>query len=58
MFFFISSSDILSVTYIMSLLPRLRIDEAVPVILKNEMGGACSTYGEEDRCIQGFGGET
>jgi hypothetical protein len=25
-------------------------------IEKNEMGGACSTYGE--RCIQGFGGET
>ena len=25
---------------------------------KNEMGGACSTYGREMRCIQGFGGET
>jgi hypothetical protein len=25
-------------------------------IKKNEMGGACSTYGGEDRCIQGFGG--
>ena len=25
---------------------------------KNEMGGACSTYGEEERCIQLFGGET
>ena len=23
---------------------------------KNETGGACSTYGEEERCIQGFGG--
>jgi hypothetical protein len=23
-----------------------------------EMGGACSTYGEEERFIQGFGGET
>jgi len=22
------------------------------------MSGACSTYGEEDRCIQGFGRET
>jgi len=22
------------------------------------MGGACSTYGEDRRCIQGFGGET
>ena len=22
------------------------------------MGGACGTYGREERCIQGFGGET
>jgi hypothetical protein len=27
-------------------------------IEKNEMGGACSAYGGEERCIQGFGGET
>jgi len=27
-------------------------------INKNEMGGACGTYGREERCIQGFGGET
>ena len=25
---------------------------------KNEMGGTCSAYGGEERCIQGFGGET
>ena len=25
---------------------------------KNEMGGACDTYGGRDRCAQGFGGET
>jgi len=25
---------------------------------RDEMGGACRTYGEEKRCIQGFGGET
>jgi hypothetical protein len=25
---------------------------------KNEMGGACSMYGREVMCIQGFGGET
>jgi hypothetical protein len=25
---------------------------------KNEMGGACSTYGGRERCVQGFGGET
>jgi len=24
---------------------------------KNEMGGACSMYGAEECCIQGFGGE-
>jgi hypothetical protein len=27
-------------------------------IEKNEMGGACSTYGVRERCVQGFGGET
>ena len=27
-------------------------------IEKNEMSGTCSTYGEEERHIQGFGGET
>ena len=25
---------------------------------KNEMGGACSMYGLEERFMQGFGGET
>jgi hypothetical protein len=27
-------------------------------IEKNEMGGACSTYGREQGYMQGFGGET
>jgi hypothetical protein len=27
-------------------------------IEKNEMGGACRACGGEERCIQGFGGET
>jgi hypothetical protein len=27
-------------------------------IEKNEMGGACNTHEEEERCIQGVGGET
>jgi len=27
-------------------------------IEKNEMGGACSAYGGEERLIQGFGGDT
>jgi hypothetical protein len=27
-------------------------------IEKNEIGGACYTYVGEERCIQGFGGET
>jgi hypothetical protein len=30
----------------------------VRVIKKNEVGGLCSTYGGEYRCLQGFGGET
>ena len=25
-------------------------------IENNEMGGACNTYGGEERCVQGFGG--
>ena len=27
-------------------------------IEKNEMGRTCGTYGERERCAQGFGGET
>ena len=27
-------------------------------IKKKEMGGACNTYGREERCIQVLGGET
>ena len=27
-------------------------------IEKNEMGEACGTYGGEEKCIQGFGGDT
>jgi hypothetical protein len=27
-------------------------------IEKNGMGGACSAYGEGERSVQGFGGET
>ena len=27
-------------------------------IKKNETGGACGTYGRQERCIQGFGRET
>jgi hypothetical protein len=27
-------------------------------IKKNEMGGTCGTYGEEERCKQGLAGET
>jgi hypothetical protein len=30
----------------------------VKTIKKNEMGGVCSTYGGEERCVQGLGGET
>jgi hypothetical protein len=27
-------------------------------IKKNEMGGACGTYGRQEKCLQGFGKET
>ena len=27
-------------------------------IKKNEMGGTCSTYGGQERCIKNFGGQT
>jgi hypothetical protein len=26
-------------------------------VKKNEMGGVCSTYGKQESCIEGFGGE-
>jgi hypothetical protein len=26
-------------------------------IKKNEMGGACGTYGRQERCVQAFGGD-
>ena len=26
--------------------------------IKNEMGGACGIYGGQERCLQGFGGDT
>jgi hypothetical protein len=25
---------------------------------ENEIGGSCDTYGGEEKCTQGFGGET
>ena len=28
------------------------------LILKNEMGGACSMYGGGQRCVEGFGGKS
>jgi hypothetical protein len=27
-------------------------------VKKNEMDGACSVHGVEERCIEGFGGDT
>jgi hypothetical protein len=37
--------------------PR-RDEVAGDKIEENEMGEACSAYGVEERCVQGFGGET
>jgi hypothetical protein len=31
---------------------------SVDQINKNEMGGECGTYGEQESCVQIFGGET
>jgi hypothetical protein len=31
---------------------------SVDQMKKNEMDGACGTYGGQERCLQGFGGET
>jgi hypothetical protein len=31
---------------------------SVDQVKKTEMGRTCGTYGGEERCIQGFGGET
>ena len=38
--------------------PLLRKRSGVNKIYKNEMGGACGSYGGRERCAQGFGGET
>jgi hypothetical protein len=32
--------------------------DGIDKIEKNEMGGTCSTYGEREMCVHGFGGET
>jgi hypothetical protein len=37
------------------LLTRYYLDDQIK---NNEMGGACGTYGGQERCIQGFGEET
>jgi hypothetical protein len=35
-----------------------RAVEPMMMINTNEMSGSCSTYWDEERCIQGFGGDT
>jgi hypothetical protein len=47
----IKSSNIFATPYYFMVLLFETID-------KNEMGGACSSVGERERCVQGFGGET
>jgi hypothetical protein len=41
--------------YYEELITKYYVDDQIE---KNEMGGACNTYGGEERCIQGFGGKT
>ena len=47
------NSNLLQIIHISELLLLLLL-----LLLKNEVGGACSTYGGEERCIGGFVGET
>jgi len=37
---------------------RINNEKLYAEIEKNDMGGACGTYGGQERCIQGFGKET
>jgi hypothetical protein len=38
--------------------PTIILNNTVLIWKRNEMGGACSAYGGEERRIQGIGGET
>jgi hypothetical protein len=49
----------LAIKYFIYSIPRFNKSNSFqPKIEKNEKGGACRAYGGEERCIQGFGGET
>jgi hypothetical protein len=51
----IQTCSILLIVYSLVLITKYYLGNKIE---KNEMGGACSTYGGKDRCIQDFGGET
>ena len=42
-------------SFIICLLTKFYWDDKM---MKNEMDGACSMYAGEERCVQGFSGET
>ena len=49
----------LAIKYFIYSIPSFKNSNSFqPKIEKNEIGGICSAYGGEERCIQGFGGET
>jgi hypothetical protein len=50
-----SGEDYITRSFVLSTPQQIILGDQIK---KNEMGGACSTYGREERCIQVFGGET
>jgi len=49
----------LPIKYFIYSIPKINNSNTFqPKIEKNEIGWACSAYGGEERCIQGFGGDT
>ena len=63
----VSFSNRLAHTFILHAAGRTSVqygssrDRSILLVLcydENEMGGTCSAYGGEVRCVQGFGGET
>jgi hypothetical protein len=53
-------SEILNYNHLLILFVKLKsaIKKSRKKIKKNEMGGACGMNGRQERCIQGFSGET
>jgi hypothetical protein len=48
-----SGEDYITRSFTISIAHRILFGDQIK---KNESGGTCSTYGRQERCIQGFGG--